>query len=965
MFRQLFICLSVAALTTKAVAQESLLLNGKWEMREGRNEAWRPATVPGVHTDPAHMNSDTVWYRRTVNLPKGQWSHATLELKGARFAPQVYVDGQLTASSEGGMAPTYFELVQRLKPGRRVTIEIALTSLRDLPRTDASYIPATDQWRSNLASCLWDDVVLHLHGGQRVSNVVTDADTHAGRLRLDFYVDGQHLDGQYLITIGNKTAGNLINLKGNYSPGKNTVDIDYRDKLQEWSPEHPNVYVLDITLQRGKKIVNRTRRRLGVKRFEVCGDQFCLNGRPCKLRGGSVPLHRWMRTPDGVRYTYEGTAFEENIIRRLKEHGANEINFHLGLATRRILDLCDDYGLLVRFEWPFFHGMEATRESCYQQYKNWMQAAMEHPCAAFYYPYNETVGESLKRAWSALDEVLQDYPKWTVVSHRDVDHLHKYWWSMFENLGLQYDNKQQFKGRVVMADEFGGNYLDRNGDYGGYPIVKEGFLRMLGRNNTREDRLRQLALSCGKIGEYWRRLDIAGWTPYTQLSSFEDGNDWFLDRFDDCHPMPVWDAMTCVWSPQAVSLELWDVNFTPGQQLRIPLYFFNDLDEDMQLDASVTVTDDNSGKTWSEQTISRLTPAFSLKVDTIVIELPHTIGNFTISAELVNRPEGVMYPVVSEWRVRTFRATMPEILKRIRVMIPKEETELRLFAEQQGLCVTDNEADVVLYGAKTWHKAPVEKDLKARRSVILLGTDIPLKKGEVRDHNLFGSLTLRFRQATEPESHLFPDVQDSSLFAHLPQDYRGLWNGMRGALVMPARDIELIGVNADIFLDQWETRGADRQTIKSRQPYYAYEKYGYYKFSSKPDDPETEKALLDYVDQLMTDAPSLAIFVNPKEKVKQTDIAAGYLTAAEGMARSLRRLANAGKNLTRVPVQMIDFGAGWGRLVISQLYTQGRLARPTEDIDSPAATSLYASRYDETAVQMVLNMIVQALPEGI
>ncbi len=963
--RRIFTILFVV-LTASLQAQETISLNGQWLMGEGRKYT-QTVTVPGVHTDPTKMNSDTLWYKRTMTMPRGKWTHATLELKGARFAPAIYVDGRLVARSEGGMAPTFFELGKVLKPGRSHTIEIALTSLAQLAKTDASYIPETDHWRSNLASCLWDDVLLHLHGGQRVANVITDADTDRKTMKLDFFVEGEtpRNHGCYELTIADKDGNVRYTHHGSYATGKNTIDIDYRHILEEWSPEHPNVYKLFITLQQGKKTINKTTRRLGVKRFEVRGEQFFLNGKPCKLRGGSVPLHRWMRTPDGQRFTYEGTAFEENIIRRLKEHGANEVNFHLGLATSHILNLCDDYGLLVRYEWPFFHGMQATRESCYKQYRRWIESSMEHPCASFYYPYNETAGESLKTAWSALNEVLKDYPTWTVVSHRDVDHLHKYWWSMFENLGLQYDDKSKFHGRCVMADEFGGNYLDRNGDYGGYPIVKEGFLRMLGRNNTREQRLNQLSLSCGKIGEYWRRLDIAGWTPYTQLSSFEDGNDWFLGRFEECKPMPVWEAMTAVWSPQAASLELWDVNFTPGQQLQIPLYFFNDLDESKTLQTHITLTG-NDGKIYFEQTVSKQLDPYTQAIDSFSLTMPKRVGDFTLRAELMNRPADVRYPVVSEWEVRTFQATIPEKVSRARIFVPSEEHELRRFITAQGLTLVEKDADIVLCGSNTWNTEPIEEHLKEGRSVILLDVDVPLKKGETKDVSLFGSLSLRFRQATEPETHFFPDTQDSTLFAYLPNGYRGMWNGMRGQLVMPARDIELIGVNANIFLDQWEARGADRATIKSGSPYYAYEKYGYYKFSNKPNDPEAEQLLLAYVDQVMLDAPSLAIFVNPKEKVKMTDVSAGYRTAAQGMARSLRRMANAGKNLTRVPVQMIDFGSGRanreaesgyrGRLLISQLCTRGRLAPPTTQ-----SSQLYAPRYDETAVQTVLNMIDQTL----
>ena len=36
--------------------------------------------------------------------------------------------------------------------------------------------------------------------------------------------------------------------------------------------------------------------------------------------------------------------------------------------------------------------------------------------------------------------------------------MHKYWWSLFENLGLFYDSYEQFP-TAIMVDEFGGNYL--------------------------------------------------------------------------------------------------------------------------------------------------------------------------------------------------------------------------------------------------------------------------------------------------------------------------------------------------------------------------------------------------------------------------------------------------------------------------------------------------------------------------
>ena len=107
MRKKFFVILSILFwLAGPAVSQESMLLNGQWEMGECRHY-FQTVEVPGIHCDPTKMNNDTLWYRRKVILPKGTWTYATLQLKGARFAPAVFVDGQQVSRADGGMAPTF------------------------------------------------------------------------------------------------------------------------------------------------------------------------------------------------------------------------------------------------------------------------------------------------------------------------------------------------------------------------------------------------------------------------------------------------------------------------------------------------------------------------------------------------------------------------------------------------------------------------------------------------------------------------------------------------------------------------------------------------------------------------------------------------------------------------------------------------------------------------------------------
>lgn len=989
--RVCFYALALLLGVLPAVAQETLLLNGEWQMGEGRNYQ-KTVDVPGIHCNPTEMNADTLWYRREVVLPKGNWKYATLELKGARFAPAVYVDGELASRTDGGMAPTFHLLKGKgVKPGRRITLEVALSSLKTLSPLDASYIAVSDHWRSNISSSLWDDVQLHVHGTDHVVDVIPDADVSNKELGLTFFVDnvdGNHAEGQYKIEISDRQRGNLIlTSEGAYHSGKNSIRLSYKGKLTEWTPEHPQLYQLTVTLKKNRKICDQTVRKLGLKQLEVRDKQFFLNGHPYKLRGGSITWHRWMRTEEGAKYGYDADWFRREIIGRMKERGANEINFHLGLAPTRLLNLCDEEGVLVRYEWSFFHGISATESSCKEQYARWLSSSMEHPCAAYYYPYNETSGKDVQKAWNALNDVLADYPP-LVLAHRDVLHLHKYWWSIFENLGVYYDSYKQFE-KAVMADEFGGNYLNREGDYGGYPAVEESFLRFCGRDNTREQRFRQQCLSTGKIAEYWRRTDVAGWTPYTIISSHEDGNNWFLGSLGDGNPMPVWDSMTAAWSPMAVSLDIWDVNYASGQTLSIPLHFFNDLSTDRELMAEVSVVGKNQ-EVYASFTHRKQSPAFSHLIDTISVTLPNIAGEYTLRAELLSPPDNIARPVVSEWTVRVFQPTMPTAVGNCRIFLPEEEQELRDLFMSLNLTSVDrlDDANLVVLSSPTWKRISagdksvgnqIEEAIGKGISVVMLdvgpqtlGKGYPIEGQSLKSllnppsvsnprllsYPLFGSIILNFKESAEAETNILPDRSNNSLWSRLPDGYRGMWNGLRGCLAVPAWELEVQGVNADLFLEQWAARGADVQSVKSGRPYYAYELHGYYEYSDKADDYMAKQRLHDQVMQKIEDAPSLAVFINPDIPIKTTDLASGYRNANAGMAERMVRMVNAGKNLTKVPVIGIMFGSGKGNLIVSQLLTAGRL--------SPHNTmgKAFARRFDGTAVQMVLNMMEQALESG-
>lgn len=942
--------------------------------------------VPSIAADPTKMSEEKLWYKKEITLPQGDWTSLTLELKGARFRPEIYINNKLIAKQEGGMAPIFFLLKSpELKPGSTITLEIALASLKHVPQTDASYIPDADHWRSNVSSGLWDDVLLHWHGDTSITRIIPFVDFENKNINVTFDLKNEKTFlGNAKVEILDSKNKVLIHTEKAISGAHGSVNFSYKNKLKNWSPDHPNLYHLKLTISdHNNNISDQATIALGIKKIEVRDKQFYFNNQHLVVKGTATGFQRFVRTKEGRELAYDEEWFIKNILIRTKELGGNYLRFYLGVPPERFLDLCDKYGVLVQFEWSFFHAMPASKESLLLQYKSWLDLAMRHPSVSFIHPYNETMGDQLKTAWAALNELLVSYPP-LLLAERDTLHLHKYWWSLFENLGIFYDDVNVFP-LAVLADEFGGNYLDEKGDLGLYATVKESFMRFLGRTHTAEERLEFQAQSNGKIAEYWRRIGAAGFAPYCALGSDEDGSHWFLGPLKEGKPKPVWDALTAAFSPQSVSIELWDRNFTPKQILSLPVYVFNDEAEAASLKVKVTI-ENKAGTVFFSTPFTLKVNAFSKKIQQVSVTLPEQNGDYVVKAELLNKPKKITHRVISAWDFRVLTAQIPTKVASLTVAVPADEKELVAFLKAHSIKtvdLSDSSAHLILTSLSSWKKLAsgdaglsinLLSAIQSGKSVVMLDVgDRTLGQGYLTDTNdlgplqgvmrvtnpkvntypLFGGISLKFTETGEPESFLHPTLTNSDLWNNIPLHYTRIFNGLRGGLIVPAADMEFSGLNAKAFTTQWKSRGAKEDKIITG-PYYAYELQGFYEFSNKPNDVETQKRLKNRVAFLVQDAPALAISINPNTPIVMTDLTQEYKNSMKGLAENLIPLANSAKNLTQTPVALVDFGTGKGRLLVSQLLTSQRLAPGFGE------SGLYGIRYDEVAVQLVLNMISRA-----
>ncbi|MGA2497903.1 MAG: hypothetical protein ABSH20_09185 [Tepidisphaeraceae bacterium] len=956
---------------------KTLSLDGEWEV--GANRQYNAAgNVPGVPFDPAHEASGTAWYRRVVQLPEGQWTHATLLLRGARWRPVVYVNGRELHRCEGGMAPIRLLLAgDDLRPGQAVRMEIELAALGSVDAADASWLPPGERWRTNLAAGLWDSAELRCHGPSRIVRVVPRFNMERVELRVDWQIEQLDSAGanhtmrlELFADEPRPIRSAVVGAAG--LAGRGVLKVG---ELEQWHPDNPRCYRLRVSLLREGTVVDIDELTIGLRTVCVFGQDVVIAECPTFLRGVVVAWHRWLRDPASHEWAWHKTWFKSTLVDRLRALGGNAVRFAGGMPPSAWLDVCDHAGIAVQIEWPAVHELRASDQSLRRQWRSWLDELARHPCVVVVRGCQDVPEDDRRRALAVMSELLPDYDR-LIVADRDTLGLQKHWWALFENIGLYYDSLEDNR-KPVIVDEFAGVYLDGNGEPGGHPNLTESLVRFLGPNHDTEMRLTLQADVAARMGEYWRRIGAAGMFLSCALSSREDGNTHFLGDLSQGQLKPVWDAMYAAWAPVSVSLDMWDRNFEPGRGVTLALHLLNGTGAVVKIAASAQVShEDGYGHTTTVVNVCCPVGPHDVVEQFVTLRLPAREGRYRFSA-ILDAPPGLEWPVQSLCPLRVF-SVKPVHMGGLRAAIADEDAELMAFAGQNQVGrfedLTNPRADIVIIGPNTWPRFVADAELRRQlqqgidegRSILFLdagprwlGPEYPdelpdLAAGPSRrpgagEVDLFGGIRLSFREMPEAESCIHPSEVDDSLWEQIPPDHTHLWNGLRGGLIVPAVDIEPLGLSPESFLELWKSRGARADMIRGEQ-YWACELYGFYAFSLFEDE-EVRRNLRARLRFLAGDSEALRQTIDPNGPIRTVDLSAEYRRCLGSGASRFVPLASAGKGLLRSPVVQIDFESGMGRVVISQLITQGRLAR---GFGTPGR---YGLRYDPVAVQFTLNMI--------
>ena len=305
---------------------------------------------PSVTTEPtdkswtAYVNRNPVGsYVTFVDVkPDMLGKNLILHFGGVHSAMYVWVNGQKVGYSQNSMSPAEFDVTKYLHEGKnRLAVEVYRWS-------DGSYLEDQDMWRLSgifRSVELWVRPTVHiadykvipmLNNGYSAAEINAEilvcntGDRMAKNQKVVFNIEGK--DYQYVIK---------------KLPAQDTVKVALKSTIknpQLWSAEKPNLYPFHIELFSGNERTEHFDYQTGIKKVEVVGEVFKINGKNVKLRG----VNRHDHHPITGRYVDDETY--EQDIRLMKQANINFLRTSHYPDREYIYELCDRYGIYVMDE---------------------------------------------------------------------------------------------------------------------------------------------------------------------------------------------------------------------------------------------------------------------------------------------------------------------------------------------------------------------------------------------------------------------------------------------------------------------------------------------------------------------------------------------------------------------------------------------------------------------------------------
>ncbi|MBU2882783.1 hypothetical protein KO525_05250 [Psychrosphaera sp. B3R10] len=345
----------------------TISLNGQWKFatdvknngvslgfknEKFNDKKWDTIDVPGswsLYDNYANYVGDA-WYRRTVNKPSyTDDERVLLRFEAAYYDTDVWFNGHFLGNHKGGYTPFEFDVTELLQQTNTIAV-----------RNDNTYsVGAWYYWGG-----LTRDVSLIVDSAVRIvrQKFVAEPDLISGQAHIKTEVTIENMSKTDRTV---QISGDFSDLNDNRATAvpfttqfdqSNSIDIPAgqtrslslsatlnASQYKLWHFDHPNLYRSNVQISPGNYRVSD---RVGIRKIELRGTDFVLNGEKVRLNG-------YNRVSDDRAH---GSVEPLHVIRRdmdrMKAAGANLSRImHYGQHPA-LLDYADEKGMLLTVEVP-------------------------------------------------------------------------------------------------------------------------------------------------------------------------------------------------------------------------------------------------------------------------------------------------------------------------------------------------------------------------------------------------------------------------------------------------------------------------------------------------------------------------------------------------------------------------------------------------------------------------------------
>ncbi len=318
----------------------------------------RKIVVPFAYQTEASGINETedhpvMWYKKTFTLEEGlKGKNILLTFNAVDYSATVWVNGIYVGEHHNGYSRFSFNITKLLKQKGENVITVRVVDDVDAnqPRGKQSWIGETHRCWYYATSGIWQSVWLEAVGEDYLVKTLIVPNIDKNNVLFTFETNGCASDidveisfkGEVVKKIKSTLDGKITKLTAELLP------YDAIDEIHYWSPNHPNLYQVKLTLYMKNKVVDEVDTYFGFRKISLDGlGNILLNNRPLYQKL-ILDQGYWAKT--GLTPpSHEALAHD---IRLAKEMGFNGARKHQKIEDSYFYYYADKLGFLVWAEMP-------------------------------------------------------------------------------------------------------------------------------------------------------------------------------------------------------------------------------------------------------------------------------------------------------------------------------------------------------------------------------------------------------------------------------------------------------------------------------------------------------------------------------------------------------------------------------------------------------------------------------------